>query len=102
MKPKCHYCNDTGYIACRSRDGQYAFPGPVPDDAKGYFDADCWYCDSGPPPIPDVPDARDPDYSRPGIFAHHNCSRCKDGTDLSRCPTPDRPGNCGYPQARND
>ena len=18
-----------------------------PDDAKGYFDADCWYCDSG-------------------------------------------------------
>ena len=44
---KCHYCNDTGMIACRSRDGQYAFPGPVPDDAKGYFDADCWYCDSG-------------------------------------------------------
>ena len=36
-------------IACRSRDGQYAFPGPVPDDAKGYFDADCWYCDSGRP-----------------------------------------------------
>ena len=38
-KPKCHYCNDTGWVACRSRDGQYAFPGPVPDDAKGYFDA---------------------------------------------------------------
>ena len=34
-------------MACRSRDGQYAFAGPVPDDAKGYFDADCWYCDSG-------------------------------------------------------
>lgn len=50
-KPKCHYCNDTGWVACRSRDGQYAFPGPVPDDAKGYFDADCWYCDSGRPPI---------------------------------------------------
>ena len=48
------------------------------------------------------PDPRDPDYSRPGIFTHHNCSRRKDGTDLSRCPTPDRPGNCGYPQARND
>ena len=45
--PKCHYCNDTGMMACRSRDGQYAFAGPVPDDAKGYFDADCWYCDSG-------------------------------------------------------
>ena len=45
--PKCHYCNDTGMVACRSRDGQYAFAGPVPDDAKGYFDADCWYCDSG-------------------------------------------------------
>lgn len=48
------------------------------------------------------PDPRDPDYSRPGIFAHHNCSRCKDGAELSRCPTPDRPGNCGYPHARND
>ena len=48
--PKCHYCNDTGMVACRSRDGQYAFAGPVPDDAKGYFDADCWYCDSGRPP----------------------------------------------------
>lgn len=47
-------------------------------------------------------DPRDPDYSRPGIFAHHNCSRCKNGTDLSRCPTPERPGNCGYPHARND
>ena len=23
------------------------FPFTVPDDAKGYFDADCWYCDSG-------------------------------------------------------
>lgn len=45
----CSRCRDTGMIACRSRDGQYAFPGPVPDDAKGYFDADCWYCDSGRP-----------------------------------------------------
>ena len=49
--PQCHYCNDTGMVACRSRDGQYAFAGPVPDDAKGYFDADCWYCDSGRPPV---------------------------------------------------
>ena len=47
--PKCHYCNDTGMVACRARDSQYAFAGPVPDDAKGYFDADCWYCDSGRP-----------------------------------------------------
>jgi len=43
----CNYCNNTGWIACRSRDGTYAFAGPVPDDAKGYFDADCWHCDSG-------------------------------------------------------
>lgn len=47
-------------------------------------------------------DPRDPDHSLPGIFATHNCWKCKDGTDLSRCPTPDRPGNCGYPHARND
>lgn len=45
---------------------------------------------------------RPDDYSRPGLFATHNCWKCKDGTDPSRCPTPDRPGNCGYPHARND
>lgn len=44
-KPKCAQCRDTGMIAIRSRDGAYAFPGPVPDDAKGYTDSDCWYCD---------------------------------------------------------
>jgi hypothetical protein len=49
--PKCIYCNDTGAVAIRSRDGAYAFPGPVPDDARGYADADCWHCDSGPPPM---------------------------------------------------
>lgn len=46
--------------------------------------------------------AMEPDDSRPGIFANHNCWKCKDGTDLTKCPTPDRPGNCGYPHARND
>lgn len=45
----CEKCNDTGVIAIRSRNGQYAFPGPVPDDARGYTDADCWYCDSAEP-----------------------------------------------------
>jgi len=49
-KPACHYCNDTGWIAISSRDGQYAFPGPVPDDARGYADADCWYCDCAKTP----------------------------------------------------
>src|SRR6185312_547124 len=44
-------------------------------------------------------DSRDPDHSRSGIFVYHNCSRCKNGTDLSRCPTPDVPGNCGEPVA---
>ena len=47
-------------------------------------------------------DPRDPDYSRPGIFAHHNCWKCKNGSQPNLCPTPDRPGNCGYPHARND
>lgn len=49
--PRCHKCNDTGAVAIRSRDGAYAFAGPVPDDAKGYADADCWYCDSGRRPV---------------------------------------------------
>jgi hypothetical protein len=46
----CTSCNDTGMIAIRSRDGAYAFPGPVPDDARGYADADCWHCDCGRKP----------------------------------------------------
>ena len=47
-------------------------------------------------------DPRDPDYSRQGIFRYHNCSRCQNGARLDRCPTPDAPGNCGQPHARND
>lgn len=47
--PACKKCNDTGMVAIRSRDGSYAFPGHVPDNARGYADADCWYCDSGRP-----------------------------------------------------
>lgn len=62
--------------------------------------SDCW--ERGCQWQTTVLDPRDPDYSRPGIFATHNCWKCKDGADLSRCPTPDRPGNCGYPHARND
>jgi len=50
VKVRCPRCNDTGWVAIRSREGAHAFPGPVPDDAKGYADADCWYCDSGTPP----------------------------------------------------
>lgn len=53
---RCTKCNDTGMIAIRSRDGLYAFPGPVPDDAKGYADADCWYCDCAKPPVPEIED----------------------------------------------
>lgn len=37
-----------------------------------------------------------------GIFRYHNCWKCKDGTRLDLCPTPECPGNCGYPHARND
>lgn len=48
---------------------------------------------------PIMPDPRDPDYSRPGIFATHNCWKCKDG----KLPcVASVPGNCGYPHARND
>lgn len=47
-------------------------------------------------------DPRDPDPTREGMFTTHNCSHCANGTNLSRCPTPNRPGNCGHPRARND
>jgi len=49
IKRHCSYCKDSGWIAIRSRDGSYAFAGAVPDGAKGFVDADCWFCDSGPP-----------------------------------------------------
>lgn len=39
---------------------------------------------------------------REGIFRAHRCWKCDDGRHLDRCPTPHRPGNCGYPRARND
>jgi hypothetical protein len=44
-------------------------------------------------------DPRDPDYSRPGIFAYHNCSGCNDG----KMPCRNRhPHQCDWPRARND
>lgn len=47
-------------------------------------------------------DPRDPEPTRVGIFRYHNCWKCKDGTRLDLRPTPERPGNCGHPHARND
>lgn len=47
-------------------------------------------------------DGRGPDHSRSSIFIDHNCWRCANGTQLDNCPTPSTPGNCGFPQARND
>lgn len=66
---RCTYCNDTGWVAIRSRDGSYAFAGPVPDDAKGYADADCWQCDSGAPPkaLSDKDDAPSSDIEGPAL-----------------------------------
>ena len=46
-----------------------------------------------------VADPRDPDYSRPGIFATHNCWKCRDGQQPCVCGDPRR---CEYPHARND
>lgn len=41
----------------------------------------------------------EPDHSRPGIFAYHNCWRCEHGAKpcVSRSS-----GVCEYPRARND
>ena len=44
-------------------------------------------------------DPRDPDYSRKGIFIHHNCYRCNDGT--LPCVR-GNPNSCEFPHARND
>lgn len=44
-------------------------------------------------------DPRDPDYSRPGIFALHNCWKCNDG---KRPCVNGNPAQCDYPRARND
>jgi hypothetical protein len=45
------------------------------------------------------PDPRDPDYSRKGIFIHHNCTRCQNGA--KPCPY-GSPNVCEWPHARND
>lgn len=45
------------------------------------------------------PDPRDPDYSRPGFFADHNCWKCRNGQQS--CVRGD-PRCCEYPHARND
>lgn len=44
-------------------------------------------------------DPREPDHSRPGIFAYHNCWKCSDGQ--KPCVN-ENPGACEYPRARND
>ena len=46
-----------------------------------------------------VIDPRDPDYSRPGIFATHNCWKCRDGQQPCVCGDPRR---CEYPHARDN
>ena len=46
-----------------------------------------------------VVDPRAPDYSRPGIFATHNCWKCRDGQQPCVCGDPCR---CEYPHARDD
>lgn len=46
-----------------------------------------------------LPDPRDPDHTRPGIFATHNCWRCKDGDDPC---VQGNPRTCEFPRARND
>lgn len=47
------------------------------------------------PPV----DPRDPDHSRSGIFVHHNCARCDNGT--KPC-VQGASHQCEYPHARND
>lgn len=59
---------------------------------------DCLTCESQCRLLSRV-DPRDPDYSRHGIFATHNCWKCKDG-ELSCVQGGGR--NCEYPHARND
>lgn len=44
-------------------------------------------------------DPRDPDYSRVGLFIHHNCYRCHSG-ELP-C-VQGHPNRCEFPHARND
>lgn len=45
------------------------------------------------------PDPRDADYSRPGIFATHNCWKCDNGKKPCANGNPNR---CDYLHARND
>ena len=51
------------------------------------------------PPSENSLDPRDPDYSRPGVFATHNCYRCRDGEKPCVQGGPHR---CEFPHARDD
>jgi hypothetical protein len=52
-----------------------------------------------PQPAAQPLDPREADYSRRGMFAYHNCSRC----DHGRLPCRQGQHNtCGNPVARND
>lgn len=55
--------------------------------------------DTAPDTKPTEPlDPRDPDYSREGIFVHHNCSRCQHG---AKPCVQGNPSRCDNPHARN-
>jgi len=41
---RCTHCNDTGIVAIHSTSGRYAAPGPVPERARNYAEAKCWFC----------------------------------------------------------
>jgi len=45
--PVCERCNGTGLIGRRNvYPLAYVGPGPVPEDARGVFEAECDYCET--------------------------------------------------------
>lgn len=54
-------------------------------------------------PVPEADevgiDPRDPDPTREGVFRHHDCWACQNGTKPCRQGAPNR---CDNPRARND
>ena len=42
----CEMCNDTGWMCCFIRSGEWKCAGPAPDDARGCYDVTC-ECEEG-------------------------------------------------------
>ena len=45
-EPECEWCDDTGWMTCSTRSGEWKAAGPAPDYARNLYDVSC-NCEEG-------------------------------------------------------